>query len=473
VKSVFEKLLLGCFVFFLMPNCLCVVEISNGETLKSFSEKFFRTSKVKVCFTLRGDDPESELWEDKNTHNVSIKNFKELCKNFNTEAEKSAHKLPKVLAGVKNSSYFQKIMVPESSKVCFIGDIHGDAPAFLVILLDLASKGHLYNNFKIKEKDFYIVFTGDYADRGAYGTEVYYLMLRLKLANWDKVMLIRGNHEIDDIAEKYGFWSELNNRYKAGDINIKNEIKKLWNYMPAVVFLGCNASAFVRCCHGGLNHSGSPTKDFLTSKDEFSKAFDLDKYPGFLWSDFGPIEKSSGFEDSARGIGWVTNKVVTKKYLSGVVKVIFRGHQHVGSCVKLFSSSGDERRDDLVGWREEFSPISLEEKRTCELSVKDCGPVVTFTTASVLGETSIGYGILSLAHEFRDWKLKVIEWGDNMFMSSISLVEDKIYPEYANYLDMRRAVVRFDIPEQNILTQSIELLKNKLLELAKKLTARR
>jgi hypothetical protein len=91
----------------------------------------------------------------------------------------------------------------------------------------------------------------------------------------------------------------------------------------------------------------------------------------------------------------------------------------------------------------------------------------------VLGETSIGYGILSLAHEFRDWKLKVIEWGDNMFMSSISLVEDKIYPEYANYLDMRRAVVRFDIPEQNILTQSIELLKNKLLELAKKLTARR
>ena len=41
-------------------------------------------------------------------------------------------------------------------------------------------------------KKFYMVFLGDYLDRGHYGMEVVYTLLRLKFENWDRVFLLKG-----------------------------------------------------------------------------------------------------------------------------------------------------------------------------------------------------------------------------------------------------------------------------------------
>ena len=47
----------------------------------------------------------------------------------------------------------------------------------------------------ISNKVTYMVFLGDYVDRGFYGTEVLYTIMMLKIANPEKVILLRGNHE--------------------------------------------------------------------------------------------------------------------------------------------------------------------------------------------------------------------------------------------------------------------------------------
>ena len=46
-----------------------------------------------------------------------------------------------------------------------------------------------------RQDDAYMVFLGDYGDRGAYSAEVYYVVLSLKLAYPNQVILLRGNHE--------------------------------------------------------------------------------------------------------------------------------------------------------------------------------------------------------------------------------------------------------------------------------------
>jgi hypothetical protein len=79
----------------------------------------------------------------------------------------------------------------KSDSVFFLrGDLHGDIHSLIASLEWLEKKGYL-DDFVIQKPDFYIAFLGDYTDRGAYGLEVLYTILRLKIANPDKVFLVR------------------------------------------------------------------------------------------------------------------------------------------------------------------------------------------------------------------------------------------------------------------------------------------
>jgi len=51
------------------------------------------------------------------------------------------------------------------------------------------------DGFKIKDKNAYLIFLGDYTDRGLAGIEVIITILRLMLENPNNVFLVRGNHE--------------------------------------------------------------------------------------------------------------------------------------------------------------------------------------------------------------------------------------------------------------------------------------
>ena len=80
-------------------------------------------------------------------------------------------------------------------------------------MLDSLNESGKMDGFRLAKPNTYMVFLGDYTDRGNYGIEVLYTMLRLKLANPEQVFMARGNHEDIQMIASYGFLAECQKKY--------------------------------------------------------------------------------------------------------------------------------------------------------------------------------------------------------------------------------------------------------------------
>ena len=173
--------------------------------------------------------------------------------------------------------FVQKIELPAKSSVLFHGDLHGDVHAVVKAIAD-----YVDDNFKLKDPNMYFIFLGDYVDRGLYGYECIYTLLRLKNANPDRVFFARGNHEDKDISSRYGFTQELS--HKNIPLHIINKIFNWYALLPAAIYVGCNNN-FLHCCHGCLELSYNP-HDFLNAHGvNFHALPRLDSINGFMWND--------------------------------------------------------------------------------------------------------------------------------------------------------------------------------------------
>jgi predicted MPP superfamily phosphohydrolase len=82
-------------------------------------------------------------------------------------------------------------MVKINGNVTVVGDIHGQFPDFMKCLNIInAHYTELYNFLK---KD-YLLFLGDYVDRGIESIEVMTFIMALKINNPKTVICLRGNH---------------------------------------------------------------------------------------------------------------------------------------------------------------------------------------------------------------------------------------------------------------------------------------
>ena len=355
--------------------------------------------------------------------------------------------------------FAQKLTVPEGSEIFLRADLHGDVRSLLANLSWLNQKGYL-NGFTVARTNFYMVFLGDYTDRGAYGIEVLYTLLRLKLANPDRVFLARGNHEEVGLQIRYGFVDE--GRRKYGATFNAGKVERAYDFLPVVIYLGSGGN-FIQCNHGGMEPGFSPkslleTKtalgfqfigtlkqqqflaehpNWLTDKKSRQAAAEVlrDYRPetpvapislGFMWNDFAVLASEPQFvDDPTRSFVYGAHATEYLLRAAGTsnrhVRAVFRGHQHSSlpnpMMRRLVASRGVFRHWQAADSAElEDASVSQLAKvlEQMEMRVIPPGSVWTFNVGadSVYGEQNgfkfDAFGILKVARDLADWRLQVV-----------------------------------------------------------------
>jgi hypothetical protein len=177
--------------------------------------------------------------------------------------------------------YVQRLPLTAGSRVMLHGDLHGNVQALTTFIADLNAQGYMDKSdpFKIADPQVYIIFLGDYVDRGRWGIETLYTLARLKIANPERVYMVRGNHEDGDINKRNGwFYDELHDKYgifKDSHGNsvhnaIFDTIQHIYNKLPLALYLQIGDSyprEYIMCCHGGWEFGYNPGP-LLNTADE-------------------------------------------------------------------------------------------------------------------------------------------------------------------------------------------------------------
>jgi len=355
--------------------------------------------------------------------------------------------------------FTQKLVLPPGTKVFLQGDLHGDIHALLAVLSRLQERAWL-EGFAITDPALHLVFLGDYTDRGQYGVEVLYTLLRLKLANPHRVHLVRGNHEDVSLVARYGFLVE--GRTKFGPHFNAPKLLRAYDFLPVALYLGCGPD-FVQLCHGGMEPGYSP--DSLLNESGTNRfqllgplrqAAYLEAHPawlagepgaasmarqylrdfsptapttpsviGFLWNDFTVFRDEPAFAfnpDRAFVYGQPAVQYLLRNASSGGARVhaVIRGHQHSGVpdplMRRLVASQGLFRH-----WQETDSPVVRQAgrpqlARALETASLRALPEHSVWTLNVAPDSVYGagcdfdfatFGVLRLGEDFPNWRMAV------------------------------------------------------------------
>ena len=228
-------------------------------------------------------------------------------------------------------------LMPEGEAV-IVGDIHGDLESLFQILkeTDFVEKVK-------KDKDCLLIFLGDYGDRGVQSAEVYYVVLRLKEAFPENVILMRGNHEGPDdlLAYPHDLPNHLYMKFGETSYQVYAKLRQLFNYLHNAVIV---KKRYV-LLHGGVPTQAETIEDLAYAHEKHPRETHLEE---ILWSD--PWEGLTGTYASPRGAGRLFGENETSKFLNMLnVKVLIRGHEpaqegfkinHHGKILTLFSRKG-------------------------------------------------------------------------------------------------------------------------------------
>jgi len=329
----------------------------NKKLGKTFLNNVFLTKQEFNCTLQRFISSTQKSPFGKPKHWVNMQNPGDSF--FGIDKEKQKYKF-----------FVQKIIVNPETEIAIHSDIHGDLQGLIKYLKCLVSQGKINKKFKIIDKNFYLVFLGDYVGGWMYGTEVLYTLLRLKIKNPDNVILIRGNHE-DIFKNKIsdGFAKEFTrakfNLSKEESNRCFNRLGVIYNLLPSALFLGVKNDDepinYALFTHGGIEPRFNP-HDLLSNKRAITyqwinkldiswfKDFNCNiydkpiyntsnpKHIGFIWNDFivGDDQKPLDATRNIKHVGlYRFGKPVVDRFLKACgidgkyyVKAIFSGHQH-------------------------------------------------------------------------------------------------------------------------------------------------
>jgi protein phosphatase len=233
----------------------------------------------------------------------------------------------------------QLIEMPPEGEAIIVGDLHGDLKSLTHIL----ESSHFTDKGQRGGQPL-LVFLGDYGDRGIYSPEVYYIVLKLKEAFPENVVLMRGNHEGPDdlLASPHDLPSHLQSRFGTDWSTAYLKLKQLFSWL-------CNAIVVRERCvmlHGGVPSQAKSLDDLAYAHLKHPHESHLEE---ILWSD--PEEDIKGTFPSPRGAGRLFGPDVTARFLEMLnVDVLIRGHEpadegfkisHDGRVLTLFSRKGE------------------------------------------------------------------------------------------------------------------------------------
>jgi len=258
------------------------------------------------------------------------------------------------LSGLMQDHYRQSPNVLDlpTDKVIFVGDLHGELQCARAI-----------QRFIKKYEKYHFVFLGDYADRGPKQIETFNLVMALTLANPKRVIMLRGNHESDRIATKYGFYNVVT---RAHSFDVFKHYSRVFEVLPIAVY----KKSVLFACHGGVPEGVSSVKE-IQSRNRRHPDFPDDVIVQIVWND--PKEKDYKFRPSTRGerLRLFGKKAFTEFMNNIDAKIMIRAHQVFpdgyktffdGKLVSVFSATyGPRVQPKVVRLRSDLSvePIVL------------------------------------------------------------------------------------------------------------------
>lgn len=223
-------------------------------------------------------------------------------------------------------------------EVLIVGDIHGDLESLVNILRESE-----FLQKMSESKSAFLIFLGDYGDRGALSAGVYCVVLKLKLLFPEQVILMRGNHEgpEDLMASPHDLPYQFQARFGEKWTDAYAEVRELWAHLYNAVLV---KERYI-LIHGGLPAQANNLHDLAYAHLKHPKQRLLEE---MLWSD--PNEMIKGTCASPRGAGKLFGENVTSEVLQRLnIKLLIRGHEpceegfkidHKGKILTLFSRKG-------------------------------------------------------------------------------------------------------------------------------------
>lgn len=344
--------------------------------------------------------------------------------------------------------YVTSLDADNETVTCFTGDLHGSIHSLLRNLWRLVALGYLDKNFKLIKKNCYLIFLGDYTDRGRYGSEVMYTLLRLKIANWGRIYLVRGNHEVRSMNKQPrtqggGFWTELTIKYAKQASKIFDKMCQVYQRLPLAIFITVNEQT-LKAVHAGLG----PYDYYYDTQNKKLRKNQPKRYhhipltdtdltsPAFQWCDITQtLQQGSinGFTPDSGRVWSIDTSTLLKQLARANIKALFRGHQHGSFGFKMLfdqptfqeltnRAAGRDTHSSLYHWTtviKKTAPKDADENKKQGFKISKYIPLFTFSSApeGVWGNHDC-FGLLFTAGLYEDWRLKVYEFEAPMARTS-------------------------------------------------------
>lgn len=249
-----------------------------------------------------------------------------------------------------NSEIIYNINVPDNTKIIVMGDQHGSLHSFFRIFIRLRIQGIIKQDFKLLQ-DYKIIFLGDIIDRGNFGIEIMYIILKLITVNNTgnpnnlrslNVILNRGNHEETATFHMYGFFGEITKKFPNTSGDIIKKFINLYSYCPSAIILKHKKINYW-LCHGGFNIEDAvyPTHKIIVENNKCIYR-DIGNNPSQIrWNDFVNVDVNSISHrtNSTYNIGTNT---LSNFLLINNINFIIRGHTDNENNAMLLYTSRDE-----------------------------------------------------------------------------------------------------------------------------------